>query len=157
MLSGGVNVADAAFRATNEAILGQFAPEFVASLGEEHHFTPRSDAALLPQSIDPGSVCGIDGHVLSIYPSRRSGRSSCSLAAHYDIRLVPCDAIEKGAACCSSLGLTSSLPLPAILLRTICGSFSQGTAAADDPDSINLVTFDGASGRPSEPTAALEE
>ena len=47
--------------------------------------------------------------------------------------------------------------LPAILLRTICGSFSQGTAAlatADDPDSINLVTFDGAS---NEPTAALEE
>ena len=62
---------------------------------------PRGDAALLPQSIDLRSAATV------IYPSR----SSCSLAAHYDIRLVPCDASEKGAACCSSLGLTSSLSL----------------------------------------------
>ena len=101
---------------------------------------PRGDAALLPQSIDLRSAATV------IYPSR----SSCSLAAHYDIRLVPCDATEKGAAAAPSDLLPRFLPLPAaILLRTICGSFSQGTAdaaAADDPDSINLVTFDGASG-----------
>ena len=44
------------FRATNEAILGQFAPQFAASLGEEHHFTPQSDSAFFSPSIDPGLV-----------------------------------------------------------------------------------------------------